>query len=34
MGMFIKAIEYVYAENKITNKDLERIFPDYDFLLF
>ncbi|WP_337967377.1 ketoacyl-ACP synthase III [uncultured Flavobacterium sp.] len=34
MGMIIKAIEYVYAENKITNKDLEETFPDYDFSKF
>lgn len=34
MGMIIKAIEYVYAENKITNKNLEVMFPDYDFAKF
>ena len=34
MGAIIKAIEYVYPEYKITNKDLEKIFPDYDFSKF
>lgn len=34
MGTIIKAIEYVYPENKITNKDLEKVFPDYDFSKF
>lgn len=34
MSMVIKAIEYVHAENKITNKDLQEAFPDYDFSKF
>ncbi|TDP00900.1 ketoacyl-ACP synthase III [Flavobacterium sp. 245] len=34
MGMFIKAIEYVYAKNKITNNYLQKRFPDYDFSKF
>jgi 3-oxoacyl-[acyl-carrier-protein] synthase-3 len=34
MGMVIKAIEYVHAENKITNQDLQETFPDYDFSKF
>lgn len=34
MGMVIEAIEYVYAKNKITNNDLENMFPDYDFSKF
>ncbi|MGK4567216.1 ketoacyl-ACP synthase III [Flavobacterium sp. 3HN19-14] len=34
MGVTIKAIEYVYPENKVTNEDLGKIFPDYDFAQF
>lgn len=34
MGAVIKAIEYVYPENKVTNKDLKKIFTDYDFSKF
>jgi 3-oxoacyl-[acyl-carrier-protein] synthase-3 len=34
MGSIIKAIEYVYPETSITNKDLNKIFPDYDFSKF
>lgn len=34
MGMIIKAIEYVYAENKVTNEDLQERFTDYDFSKF
>lgn len=34
MGMVIKAIEYVYPENKVTNKDLQETFPEYDFSKF
>ncbi|MCR4030927.1 MULTISPECIES: ketoacyl-ACP synthase III [Flavobacterium] len=34
MGMIIKAIEYVYPENKITNEDLGKMYPDYDFSKF
>jgi 3-oxoacyl-[acyl-carrier-protein] synthase-3 len=34
MGALIKAIEYVYPEQKISNEDLSRQFPDYDFSKF
>ena len=34
MGAIIKAIEYVYPKNKISNEDLSKIFPDYDFSKF
>jgi 3-oxoacyl-[acyl-carrier-protein] synthase-3 len=34
MGATIKAIEYVYPNNKITNADLSSQFPDYDFSKF
>ncbi|EJL66736.1 ketoacyl-ACP synthase III [Flavobacterium sp. CF136] len=34
MGCLIKAIEYVYPENKVSNEDLGKVFPDYDFLKF
>ncbi|SHM61871.1 ketoacyl-ACP synthase III [Flavobacterium saccharophilum] len=34
MGAIITAIEYVYPENKVTNEDLGKIFPDYDFSKF
>lgn len=34
MGMIIKAIEYVYPRNKVSNVDLGIQFPDYDFLKF
>lgn len=34
MGAIIKAIEYVYPKNKISNADLSKIFPDYDFSKF
>ncbi|HEX8576517.1 MAG TPA: ketoacyl-ACP synthase III [Flavobacterium sp.] len=32
--MIIKAIEYVYPKNKISNEDLSKTFPDYDFSKF
>ena len=31
MGCKIAAIEYCFPENKVTNKDLQKEFPDYDF---
>ena len=34
MGIIIKAIEYVYPNNKITNDDLSTQFSDYDFSKF
>ena len=34
MGAIIKTIEYVYPRQKITNNDLSRQFPDYDFSKF
>jgi 3-oxoacyl-[acyl-carrier-protein] synthase-3 len=34
MGAIIKAIEYVYPEQKISNEDLSSQFPDYDFSKF
>lgn len=34
MGATIKAIEYVYPEQKISNDDLAKQFPDYDFSKF
>lgn len=34
MGMIIKAIEYVYPKNKVSNTDLSLEFPNYDFLKF
>lgn len=34
MGASIKAIEYVYPEQKITNNDLSLQFPSYDFAKF
>lgn len=34
MGAIIKAIEYVYPKQKITNDDLSIRFPDYDFSKF
>lgn len=34
MGMIIKAIEYVYPKNKVSNADLGKAFPDYDFSKF
>lgn len=34
MGAIIKAIEYVYPKNKVSNTDLSKIFPDYDFSKF
>lgn len=34
MGAIIKAIEYVYPKNPITNEDLGYMFPDYDFSKF
>lgn len=34
MGTTIKAIEYVYPENRVTNDDLGKMFPDYDFSKF
>ncbi|WP_395051210.1 3-oxoacyl-ACP synthase III family protein [Flavobacterium sp.] len=34
MGAILKAIEYVYPKQKITNHDLSVQFPDYDFSKF
>lgn len=34
MGVTIKAIEYTYPKQKISNKDLAKLFPDYDFAKF
>jgi 3-oxoacyl-[acyl-carrier-protein] synthase-3 len=34
MGAIIKAIEYVYPKNKISNSDLAEKFPNYDFSKF
>lgn len=34
MGSQIKKIEYVFPEIKITNEDLKKDFPDYDFERF
>jgi 3-oxoacyl-[acyl-carrier-protein] synthase-3 len=34
MGATIEAIEYVFPEKKISNKDLQIEFPDYDFKRF
>lgn len=34
MGAAIKAIEYIYPNQKITNVDLSKQFPDYDFSKF
>ncbi len=34
MGATIKAIEYFFPANKISNKDLSNQFPDYDFEKF
>lgn len=34
MGAILKAIEYVYPKQKITNDDLSVQFPDYDFSKF
>lgn len=34
MGAIIKGIEYVYPSNKVTNGDLLKQFPDYDFTKF
>lgn len=34
MGAVIKAIEYIYPENKITNDYLSKQFADYDFSKF
>lgn len=34
MGVTIKAIEYIYPKQKITNEDLAKQFPDYDFAKF
>jgi len=34
MGAQIKKIEYVFPEKKITNQDLKKEFPDYDFERF
>lgn len=34
MGTTIKAIEYVYPEYRVTNDDLGKMFPDYDFSKF
>lgn len=34
MGVIIKAIEYIYPKQKISNIDLAKQFPDYDFSKF
>ncbi|MCG8236939.1 MULTISPECIES: 3-oxoacyl-ACP synthase III family protein [Tenacibaculum] len=34
MGSVIEAIEYVYPEKRVTNKDLQKKFPLYDFEKF
>ena len=34
MGTIIKAIEYYFPKNEITNQDLANLFPDYDFSKF
>jgi 3-oxoacyl-[acyl-carrier-protein] synthase-3 len=34
MGVIIKAIEYIYPKQKISNIDLAKQFPDYDFAKF
>jgi 3-oxoacyl-[acyl-carrier-protein] synthase-3 len=34
MGMIIKAIEYIYPKNKVTNENLGVQFPEYDFSKF
>ena len=34
MGAVLKAIEYVYPDQKISNQDLANLFPDYDFSKF
>ncbi len=34
MGAQIKKIEYVFPEIVVTNEDLKRDFPDYDFERF
>ncbi|ELY1992854.1 ketoacyl-ACP synthase III [Flavobacterium psychrophilum] len=34
MGATIKAIEYIFPEQKISNDDLVKQFPDYDFAKF
>jgi len=34
MGAKIEAIEYVFPEKRITNNDLKKSFPDYDFNKF
>lgn len=34
MGAILKAIEYIYPNNKVTNDDLSIQFPDYDFSKF
>jgi 3-oxoacyl-[acyl-carrier-protein] synthase-3 len=34
MGSEIKAIEYTFPKNKISNSDLSLMFPDYDFSKF
>ena len=34
MGAVLKAIEYVYPDQKISNQDLAIQFPDYDFSKF
>lgn len=31
MGAVIKSIEFVYPSNKVSNEDLSKTFPDYDF---
>lgn len=34
MGVMIRAIEYIYPKQKISNEDLAKQFPDYDFAKF
>lgn len=34
MGASIKAIEYYFPDNRISNSDLSTLFPDYDFSKF
>lgn len=34
MGVILKHIEYVFPDNQITNEDLSRLYPNYDFSKF
>jgi 3-oxoacyl-[acyl-carrier-protein] synthase-3 len=34
MGATIKAIEYYFPKNKVSNTELSEQFPDYDFSKF